>query len=155
MIRIEIPGRTTLKIEYLLLDYNGTIAYNGIINSEVAKLLLELKDKLDIWVLTADTYGTAKAQCSSLGVQLKTYPKENAGQSKLEFLNTLKEGVCCIGNGYNDIKMCKKADLSIAVIGQEGASTKLLMSCEVAVTSPEAALQILLKPEYLKATLRN
>ena len=29
MIKIEIPGRETIEIEHVVLDYNGTIALDG------------------------------------------------------------------------------------------------------------------------------
>jgi len=155
MIQIDIPGRRPLQIEHLVLDYNGTIAVDGQISEATSALLTQLKDMVKIYILTADTYGTAASQCHHLNVVLKTFPRENAGDSKKEIVADLSGGICCIGNGFNDISMCQMADLSIAVLSQEGICTALVMHCDVLVTSPKDALSLLLKPDRLRATLRN
>ena len=63
MIRLEIPGMEPLEIEHLVLDYNGTMAVNGIIIAGVMERLEKLSVLLDIHVLTADTYGSVHEQC--------------------------------------------------------------------------------------------
>ena len=68
-MKIEIPGYHTLEIEHLLLDYNGTIAEDGVIRRSVRDLLLLLSTKLDLHVLTADTHGTAKAECEGISLR--------------------------------------------------------------------------------------
>ena len=52
MLEYNIPGREKLVIENLCLDYNGTIANNGELISGVKEKILELKDKINIYVLT-------------------------------------------------------------------------------------------------------
>ena len=41
MVRIKIPGMEFLEIEHLVLDYNGTIAINGILIDGVMERLKE------------------------------------------------------------------------------------------------------------------
>lgn len=65
-MQIEIPGYQTLTINHLLLDYNGTIAEDGRIRDRVRELLIQLSESLTIHVLTADTHGTAAAECQSI-----------------------------------------------------------------------------------------
>ena len=60
---IEIPGYKTLDLDYLVLDYNGTIAVDGLIPPAIKERLLLLGDSFKIYVLTADTHGTAAAMC--------------------------------------------------------------------------------------------
>ena len=55
---IDIPGYKKLQITTLLLDYNGTIAEDGIIRPAVKERLQKLSKELSIYVLTADTHGT-------------------------------------------------------------------------------------------------
>ena len=57
---IEIPGYKTLDLDYLVLDYNGTIAVDGLIPPAIKERLLLLGDSFKIYVLTADTHGTAQ-----------------------------------------------------------------------------------------------
>ena len=54
---IEIPGYKTLDLDYLVLDYNGTIAVDGLIPPAIKERLLLLGDSFKIYVLTADTHG--------------------------------------------------------------------------------------------------
>ena len=56
MIKIDIPGRETLVITHLVLDYNGTIAVDGLLGADICKRLLQLKEQVQIHILTADTY---------------------------------------------------------------------------------------------------
>ncbi len=60
MLIYEIPGRGDIEIENIVFDYNGTIAVDGKILAGVKGLLLELRKYVNIYILTADTYGTVK-----------------------------------------------------------------------------------------------
>ena len=61
----------------------------------------------------------------------------------------------CIGNGRNDRMMLKEAGLGIAVILEEGAFSGTLFEADVVCTSILSALDLLLFPKRLQATLRN
>ena len=155
-MNIEVPGYTTLELNYLLLDYNGTIALDGHISESVKNLIRELAKNIDVFVLTADTHGTASKECADLPVTLKTFPTDSAMHSKLEILQSLNKGYCCaIGNGRNDVLMCANAALSICVMGEEGCCSKLIEHSQVTVKSIENAFELLLKPKRLIATLRG
>lgn len=155
MLKIKIPGRSELTLEHLVLDYNGTIAEDGFVVEGVAERLEELKDVLSIYVITADTHGTAAQRCAGLPLQVLTYPTVEVGQIKAEETSRLTGGVVCIGNGFNDVLMSDAADLSIAVIGREGACGALLSHCDVVTTSILDALDLLRKTDRLRATLRT
>lgn len=45
---IEIPGYKTLDLDYLVLDYNGTIAVDGLIPPAIKERLLLLGDSFKI-----------------------------------------------------------------------------------------------------------
>lgn len=51
--------------------------------------------------------------------------------------------------------MFDAAELAVAVLGREGMCAQLLAHADVLVTSPEDALDLLLKVNRLRATLRN
>lgn len=155
MLTIEIPGRAPLSLQHLILDYNGTIALDGVLMDGIAPRLEQLAQLLYIHVITADTHGTAKAHCSGLPVEVLTFPTAQAGEIKAQQARAFSHGVACIGNGYNDIAMSDACDLSIAVIGGEGCCCPLLQHADVAVTSILDALDLLLKPARLRATLRT
>lgn len=155
MISIKIPGRDTININHVVLDYNGTIAADGRLIDGLSDRIKELNEKVKVYVLTADTYGTVKEQCQGLGIEVKTFPRSGAGQCKREIVESLDGGVCCLGNGFNDIPMFDCAELSIAVLDREGMCAELLSHADILVSSPLDGLDLLLKPARLVATLRS
>ena len=155
MIKIQIPGREELVLHHLVLDYNGTIAEDGNIIEGIRPRLAELSKELSIYVITADTHGTAAKKCEGLPLQVLTFPTTEVGKIKAEEVTKLEGGVITIGNGFNDIQMSDAADLSICVIGKEGCCGALLAHSDVVVTSVEDALDLLLKTGRLRATLRT
>ena len=100
MIEVKIPGREkALRIQTVALDYNGTIAADGVLLPAAAERIRELSTHVDICVLTADTYGTVMQQCRELGVAVKTFPQEGAAVCKEAIVRKLGSGVCAVGNG--------------------------------------------------------
>lgn len=156
MIKIEVPGRCTYSIENIVFDYNGTIAANGMINSLIKEKIARLCEMANVYVLTADTYGSAERECAGLNLILKTFPKDNAGDFKARIVSELSsDKTICFGNGFNDIKMFEVAILSVAVLGEEGMCSRLLTASDVLVKSIEDGINLLLKPNTLIATLRG
>jgi soluble P-type ATPase len=155
MLKINIPGREELVLNHLILDYNGTIAEDGEIIDSIRPRLAELSKELSIYVITADTHGTAAKKCEGLPLQVLTFPTTEVGKIKAEEATKMEGGVITIGNGFNDIQMSDAADLSVCVIGKEGCCGALLAHTDVVVTSIEDALDLLLKTGRLRATLRT
>ena len=155
-MKIDIPGYKELNVDTLLLDYNGTIATDGIIPESVKTRLKELANEFEIYVLTADTHGTARKQCEDIPVTVHTFPVGNAADYKEEIINKIGGEYCvCLGNGRNDIKMFHQAALSIAIMDTEGMCSKLLLESDICVTSIEKGLDLLLNPKRIIADLRG
>lgn len=155
-MRIEIPGYRELNITSLLLDYNGTIAVDGVIRREVRERIEKLAGQLDIYILTADTHGTARTQCEGLNVTVHTFPVDNAMDNKREILDRIGGEFCaCMGNGRNDARMFEAAAFSIGIIDREGAYGRLLQMADLCVHSAEDGLDLLLHPKRLVAGLRG
>lgn len=156
MIRIEIPGMELLEIEHLVLDYNGTIAFNGVVIDGVMERLEKLSVLLDIHVITADTYGSVHEQCDGQNISVHVIGKYHQDREKLTFIDSLKPEHCvAIGNGKNDLLILTHAALGFAVIQEEGISTKTLMASDIVFKTINDALEALLNPNRLIATLRN
>ncbi len=156
ILTYEIPGRDNIKIKNIVFDYNGTIAVDGKLIDGVGELINKLSEDVDIYVLTADTYGTVEIECKDIKAKVLRFPKENAGQSKKEIVDKLSaSSTICLGNGFNDIPMFEEAVISIAIIEGEGVSGKLLAKADIVTRSIIEALGILLNKNMLKATLRN
>ncbi len=157
MIIIDVPGYKNIQIKNVVFDFNGTIAEDGILINEIKEKIKKLKnEKVNIFVLTADTYGTASEQCKELPVKIETFNKENASEDKKKIVEKLGCNMTVtIGNGRNDIEMFKNSVMSIAVIGREGCFSKALLEADIVVNNPIDAIDLLLKHDRIKATLRT
>ncbi len=155
MLIYKIPGKGNIEIQNIVFDYNGTIAVDGKLIDGIKELINKLAEDVNIYVLTADTYGTAEKECIGINGKVLTFSNENAGDSKREIVKSLGGNTICLGNGFNDIPMFKEAALSIAIIEGEGASAKLLTKADIVVRSIIEGLTILLNKNMVKATLRS
>lgn len=156
MISIDIPGFKKLELIHLVSDYNGTLALDGQLLPGVADILTALAPLIKIHVITADTFGLAHSQLANLPVKLTIAPVESQAQTKLQFVTELGvETVVAVGNGRNDRKMLKAAAVGIALIQREGGSAQSIVSADVVCTNVIDALDLLLNPKRLIATLRS
>jgi len=156
MIEIQIPGREVLRLSYLVSDYNGTLACDGKLIPGVAVLLKDLSTDLQVHVVTADTFGLAQQQLKGLPVKLKILGQDNQAQKKADYVAELgPQQTVALGNGCNDRLMLKTAVLGICVIESEGVCLQSLQAANVASRSAVAALELLLHPQRLVATLRT
>ncbi|MBN1567841.1 MAG: HAD hydrolase family protein [Acidobacteria bacterium] len=156
MIEIEVPGFATFRFQHLVLDANGTISLDGRLMEGVPELIKELRSKLDIHLVTADTQGTQEIIDRVLNLAAVRIAKQNQIQAKLDYVAKLgADAVVAIGNGANDAGMLEHAALGIAIIGPEGASVGALCKADIVVPHIRAAFELLLFPKRLIATLRR
>ncbi len=155
MISVTIPGHGELNLQHILLDYNGTMACDGVLIKEVEEKLNIIAGDLKVHILTADTFGKAAAQCNGIHGELTILSNPIGGSEKENFVEKLgAAGVVAVGNGANDALMMARAALGIAVIGPEGASGITIKSADIIVSRICDALDLLLNPQRLIATLR-
>jgi soluble P-type ATPase len=156
MIVIDTPGWGKRQIEHLVLDFNGTIACDGRILPEVEERLARLSIKVRVHICTADHFRTALDETRRYAVALKIIAGQNLAEEKAEFVRRLGPmQVAAIGNGAADARMLAEAALSIAVIGPEGASPAALSAAQLVCNDIASALDLLLFPNRLAATLRR
>ena len=156
MLKIEIPGWKTLELENLVMDLNGTIAVDGKVSLKVAKRIFLLKPELNITVLTAGTHGRLEEVRKRLHVEIVKIEHEKEKTQKQNFIKKLgSDRTVAIGNGANDDLMLAEAALSIAVLEEEGLACALLRSADLLVRDSVSALDMLINPARLVATLRR
>lgn len=156
MLEINIPSLGEFKFEYLVLDYNGTIAADGEIIPEIIPLLEKVSVNLEIYILTADTFGTAAQQCSNLNVKLHCLESSDHTNEKGTFVSNLGQSrVIAIGNGINDLQMLRVAQIGIGVIGQEGCAAGIFSHADIIVSDILDALELFVYPKRSIATLRR
>ena len=156
MISIDIPGWGNMEIENVVLDLNGTLAADGRIPLDVKKKISALAGRLKIYVLTADTQGTATEEIREMKVELVKVEGEDSKEGKFIFLKSLDlEKTVAMGNGNNDELILKEAALGIAILGDEGISVTALKQADIMVKNISDAFDLFLKPKRLIATLRE
>ena len=156
-LKLDIPGGKTLELQGVLCDMNGTLTLDGQLNREVAESLQRVAAIMKVYVMTADTFGTARKMFASLPVELIEMPDKIPGAlAKLDFLKKLGAKThAAIGNGYNDHLMLQETVLGICILGSEGSHALSIAAADLIVTNPIDALNLLLKPQRLIAGLRN
>lgn len=156
MIEIDIPGRNNFKIENIVFDYNGTVAVDGMMNTEVKEMLTKLNQYLNVYIITADTYGNVRSQCEGLPVKIETFSKGNATFYKKQFVEKIgAEFTIAVGNGLNDVGMFKASALAIAVIEEEGCASEAIIHSNITVKSIKNVFNMIIKKSRIKATLRD
>jgi P-type E1-E2 ATPase len=155
MFTVDIPGRERLEIAHLVLDLNGTLAVDGAVAATVVERLQALSRIVQVHVVTADTFGTA-ARLQGLGVHVQVLPPGDQVEAKAALVRTLGASqTIAIGNGSNDEGMVREAAVGIAIVGPEGAHARTVLAADVVVGRIEDALDLLLIPKRLIATLRT
>lgn len=156
MIEIAIPGGNRLHLANALLDFNGTLALDGRLIEGVAKRLRTLASLMELHVVTGDTTGTAARELAGLPVHLHVMPPEGQDLAKRSALAALAQAqTVAVGNGRNDLGVIERARLSIVVVGREGCAAQTLMQADIVCSSIADALDLLLAPQRIVATLRR
>jgi P-type E1-E2 ATPase len=157
MLEYEVPGWKRLRLSALALDLNGTTAMDGEVVPGVGDRLATLKGRgLAGYLLTADTRGRGAETADALGLVLHRLDLGQEGAQKRALVEALgAEQVVAVGNGANDVEMLQAAALGIGVMQEEGLATGILGAADVVVPDICAALDLLIKPRRLIATLRR
>ena len=160
MIELTIPeGDKTRQVilHHLVLDFNGTLAVDGTLLPEAASRLRRLAENLEIHILTADTFGHVRDEMADLPVTVTVIPGDGAqDHAKRTYVRSLgTENTCAVGNGRNDALMVAEAALGFALVQAEGAWSGTLSAADVVATEIGSALDLLLNPKRLTATLRR
>ena len=155
-LKISIPHYKTVLLRHVVLDYNGTLAEDGVLKDAAKLLLPQLTERYSVHVITSDTFGSVKAELAGFDTMVKVLKSDDHTGEKEAYINELGSVHCvAVGNGNNDRAMLKKAELGIALIGDEGCNTQTLLNSDIVCTSIKDALMLLLNEKRLVATLRK
>jgi len=156
MIRIEIPGREEIIIKHIVFDVNGTLALDGTLLPEVSSLLMELRERTNIHLLTADTHGKQAEIDQQLGMTATRVKAGKEAEQKAAFLQNLgPDQSAAIGQGANDSLMLKEARIGICVLSDEGTALETLLQADIVTPNINSALSLFIHPTRLAASLRK
>lgn len=158
-IAVDIPGFGRLELAALVSDYTGTLSCGGRITPGVGRRIAQLAERLDIHILTADTFGTVERELRGLPVVIHLLEAGGQDAQKERFASAMAPArIAALGNGNNDrllLQTVKAAGgLAIAVDNGEGCALDTLQNAGLFIGGAEGALDLLLEPDRLKATLR-
>jgi soluble P-type ATPase len=153
MLDLRVAGMNA--VSHLVLDFNGTMAADGRLLDGVADRVTRLARDVSVHVVTGNTFGTVADALAGLPCSIEVLPEADQAIAKRRYVEALgASAVACVGNGRNDVLMMQVAALAIAVLQGEGASPQALMAAHVVAPGIRDALDLLLHPLRLKATLR-
>jgi soluble P-type ATPase len=154
MILIRRPGQNPLEIEFILLNFEGTLATDCRVHPKAKDKLNLLSKRTNIYILTRGNQEVVSEVLKKVKAEVVYLEEAEASQKKLEFVRRLGGArTVAIGNGLDDVLMMEEAGLGICVIGKEGASGETMGKADVVVTNILDALDFLLKPLRHQGTL--
>ncbi len=154
-MQYDIPGAGTLELKTLILDLNGTLTVRGEIVSGVKERLITLKNLgYRILFFTGNTRGNADEIAKSLGGI--EWIQASDGVGKRDHALRFDPATCVsIGNGLIDLELMKTVKLRIVTLQAEGVHVQTLLNSDIVTPSIVDALDLLIDPQILVATLRT
>lgn len=159
-IRIEIPGFGRLELRRLVSDFSGTLSKAGKFTPGVQERLLQLGELIEIHILTSDTFGTVRDEFVNIPVHLEVLTQADHHIQKRDYLRERSDPArtAAFGNGANDrllLQAAKEAGgLAVAVDNGEGCAVETVLGANLLIAGAANALDLLLDPNRLKASLR-
>jgi len=157
-ITIDIPGLGPRHIEIVVSDYTGTHACSGTIRPAVKKRLRALAKRVDLHIVTADTFGTAEKELRGIAMPYLMKTARHDAEKEAYVARFRLAHVAAFGNGNNDRLMLKAVKegggLAVAVDNGEGCAIDALLNAHLFIVGAANAIDLLLDPMRIKATLR-
>jgi soluble P-type ATPase len=154
MITIPRPGQTNLEIEFILIDFEGTLASDRRVHPKAKDKINLLSKRTKIYILTAGEKDRVEEVLRKVNAEIIYLTEGKSSEKKLDLLRQLGPGrTVAIGNGVDDVSMVEEAGLGVCVLGKEGTSSEAMKKADVVFTNILEALDFLLKPLRQKATL--
>lgn len=164
MIEFSIPGRGILKLKHLVIDVEGTLSLDGRYDEKRSRQIQDLKDRLDIHLVTNDRSQQADWLVRRLGVTAfrvrpaQDDPEVRAGEAaqKAGYIRQIgADQAAAIGQGADDVEMLRAAALGICVLSPEGVAVPTLLAADLVVPDGASALDLFLKPVRIVSSLRS
>ena len=146
----ELTDYKDLRLKHLVLNYNGSLACDGMLLPGIKKELQEIAKKVQVHILFDDTYGDVQAQLEEIPSEVFRLFLDKEDEKKLHYIMSLGlESTICIGNGRSDRLIIEKAKIGFVVIGKEGAAFEAIRAADEIFTNTISALK------YLNNVLNN
>ncbi len=149
-----IPGVGDLELKTVILDLNGTLTVHGEIVPGVKERFTKLKELgYRIVFFTGNTRNNADEIAATLGIEWVL--AESGIQKRDEALKLDPDTCVSIGNGLIDLELMKVVRLGIVTLQAEGVHIETMLYSDIVIPSVIDALDLLIDPATLIATLRK
>jgi len=154
MIIIQRPGQDLLEMDFMLMDFEGTLAQDRRVDPKAKDKINLLSKRMKIYILAKGEKEVVEDVLKKVKAEVIYLRMREPAQGKLSLLRQLgARRTVAIGNGVDDALMLEEAGLGICILGREGASVKAMQKADVVVTNILDALDFILKPLRQEATL--
>lgn len=154
MITIKRPNQDDLEMEFILIDFEGTLASDRRVHPKVKDKINLLAKRTQIYILTKGERESVEKSLKRVKATILYLQEGESSQQKLDLLRQLgSTRAVAIGNGKDDVSLLEEAGLSISVLGKEGAFSEAIKKADIVFINILDALDFLLKPLRQKATL--
>ena len=154
MTSIQKPGQSPLEIEFILIDFEGTLASDRRVHPKAKDKINLLSKRSKIYILTKEEKESAEEILKRVKAETIYLKEGKASQQKLDLLHRLGANrTVVIGNGADDVPMIEEAGFGICLMGKEGTSSETMKKADVVFINILDALDFLLKPLRQRATL--
>lgn len=154
MIFIQRPGQEPLEIEFILIDFEGTLASDRRVHPKAKDKINLLSKRTKIYILAKGEKEGVEESLRRVKAEIFYLTEGDFSRRKLDLLRQLgPTRTVAIGNGVDDAPMIEEAGLGICIISKEGTSVEAMKRADVVVSNILDALDFLLKPLRQKATL--
>jgi P-type E1-E2 ATPase len=155
-LELAASGSRALRLSHLVIEMNAALDIERQLLPGVPPRITQLAPRLACHLITADSSETASSIASTLGCTLTRVSVDEQASEKAGYVRGLGAAhVVAVGNSASDALMLATAELGICVVGGEGAATTSIVSSDLCCTTIEGALDLLIHPHLLAATLRR
>ena len=154
MILLQRPGQDPLEIEFIMLNFEGTLATDGRVHPKAKDKINLLSKRARIFIFTTGEKESVSAVLRNVKAEVVYLREGEASRGKLDLLQQLgPRRAVAIGSGMSDIEMIQNSGLGIGVMSREGTLSEVIGKADLVFMTVVDALDFLLKPLRQRATL--
>ena len=134
MIHIQRPGQEPLEIDFILIDFEGTLASDRRVHPKAKDKLNLLAKRAKIYILTKEKKEHVEEVLRKVKAEIVYLTEGESSKKKLDLLRQLgATRTVAVGNGADDGPMMEEAVFGLCVIGKAGASCRSRKECRCRV----------------------
>ena len=154
MILLQRPGQDPLEIEFIMLNFEGTLATAQRVHPKAKDKINLLSKRARIFIFTTGEKESVSAVLRNVKAEVVYLREGEASRGKLDLLQQLEpRRAVAIGSGMSDIEMIQNSGLGIGVMSREGTLSDVIGKADLVFMTVIDALDFLLKPLRQKETL--